>query len=184
VTRKIVDLNEYREIDPLTNPELKKLISIWHAGNIGGADRISQCIRGAFVGDREDDAFSVIRLHQPKLMLILHPVLAAWARDEVCGVNYLMDTIPQRRSIVLTDWADTLCEEGIIQAKEQDGVVRYLPTRQILYKVFERISFLFDFFEHLYEEVPAGIEVMRNHNQLWVSENTPIPLEEKRGTIR
>jgi len=89
-------------------------------------------------------------------MLILHPVLAAWARDEVCDVNYLQETIPQRKAGVLMDWADTMCEEGILQALEQDGVVTYLPTREILYKVFEGMSFLFDFFEHLFEEVPAA----------------------------
>jgi hypothetical protein len=183
VGKNIVDLKEYREIDPLTNPGLKRLISLWHGGNIGGADRISHCVRGAFVGDFEDDVFKLIRSHQPKLLLILHPVLAAWARDEVCDVDYLMDTIPQRKAGVLMDWADTMCEEGIIQAIEQDGVVTYLPTRKILYKVFEGMSFLFDFFEHLFEEVPAAIEIMRNHNQLWISENTPIPLEKKDGTI-
>ena len=82
----VIDLNNRREIDPLTSPEVKKLVSIWHTGHIGGAERISHCIRGAFVGDQSDDAFKLIRNGQPKLLLVFHPVVAAWSRDEPCDI--------------------------------------------------------------------------------------------------
>jgi hypothetical protein len=186
VSKKVVDLDEYREIDPLTNPELKRLISIWHSGHIGGAARLSHVVRGAFLGDvdkGESDLFRSIRAVQPKLLLVLHPVLAAWARDELCDLKYLAETVPQKKSGVLLDWADTLVEEKIIEAVEVDGQVCYLPLRRTLYRVLEGMSFIFDFFDHINQDAPEGVRTVRNHNQLWVSENAPIPLEKKDGTI-
>lgn len=178
-------LDQYREIDPLTSPEVKKLISNWHSGHIGGAERIAQCVRGAFVGDIEDDMFRVIRNRQPKLMLILHPVLAAWSRDEFCNVEYIMETVPQRRRGVLVDWCDTLCEEGIIRAEQHGEDVKYVPTREMLYKVLDGITFLFEFFDHLNEEVPKAIYLLKNtKGNPWVSDDTPIPKEAINETPR
>ena len=181
----VIDLNNRREIDPLTSPEVKKLVSIWHTGHIGGAERISHCIRGAFVGDQSDDAFKLIRNGQPKLLLVFHPVVAAWSRDETCNIKYGLQAGPQRKRGVLMEWLDTLCEENIICSEIRNGVVVYVPTRDMLYKMLDGMTFLFNFFDQLYEEVPVAIELLKNtQGNPWVSDDTPIPKETINETPR
>lgn len=178
-------IDQYREIDPLTSPEVKKLVSIWHSGTIGGAERISHCIRGAFVGDIKDDMFRVMRNQQPKLLLILHPVLAAWSRDEFCDVEYIMEAVPQRRRGVILDWCETLREEGIIRAEQHGDAVKYVPTREVLYKVLDGMTFVIEFLELLHKEVPEAIDLLKNtKGNPWVSTDEPIPKETINETPR
>ena len=83
------------------------------------------------------------------------------------------------------DWLDTLCEENIICSEIRNGVVVYVPTRDMLYKMLDGMTFLFNFFDQLYEEVPVAIELLKNtQGNPWVSDDTPIPKETINETPR
>ena len=181
---QIIDLQEYRAVDPLENSEIKKLISAWYSYSTGGIAAYSFCLVSVIPGRRDTDPLFYLRNRFPKLMHALQPICAAWARDERGDIDYICSAAYHTSRPVVREWCDMLIEVGAVKSERSpkpsgapdDCDLVFYPSRAVLYRSLEMIRIQQSQWETLQVGNARGLELLNQYKK-WAPIESGIPKE-------
>ena len=181
---QIIDLQEYRAVDPLADLEIKKLISSWYSYSTGGTPCYSFVLLSAIPGRRETDPLYALRFRYTKIMHALQPIAAAWARDERCDIDFICSAATRYPRAVVREWCDMLIEVGAVESQRvpkpsgapDDCDLVFYPTRALRYRCLEMIQVYKIKWETLQAENARGLDLLNKYKK-WAPIESGIPKE-------
>lgn len=161
-------------IDPLLNKNLKPFIRDWFVHSMGGKNRYGLVILTPFIECEEDDHLMTKRLQSPKLLLVLHPIVAAWGHNEDCGLDDIMECAGTQLTLNVTkQFIEELIELDAITSHRVNNRICYQPTRRSIYRLIEIISMVISGIASA--KINSYDNIFNNlMERNWVSINLPI----------
>ena len=170
----VVRLDDHRPVDPIEHPEFKQLLADWYSHSIGGTPEYGPVLLTAYLGSSETDPLHKLRFDMPKIMLAAQPVAAAWAKDQICDLDYVAAAVPDTPKLVVREWLTALVEVSAIRALENNaGRIVYVPSRGMIYRVCEIIIQFKIAWRKMATHSPSALDHIMSDRD-WVSIETDV----------
>ena len=169
---QVVQMEDHRAVDPLLHPQMKQLLRDWYSHSIGGTPCYGPVILTPWLGQSDVDPLHGVRWSMPKLMLAAQPVLAAWARDDLCDLDYVHAAVVHHPKLVVREWLQQLVDCGAIVSVGSDHT--YEPTRKTIYRAFEIIMLSRAAWRQMADHSPDAVECLLADKD-WVDPDTALP---------